>query len=152
MWTLRCFNTSVHRCSLSWVELSCPRLLRGVASSRIWTRDLLITSPTPYRCTTASPYQILLNPASFNLTVLSILLTVSAAVIDTKPGLFGSDAISRHVVSCLETWFFMSRSCLSLDIYPVLALSWAPVSHHVSCLIMSHDCVSVRHSQVFILR
>ena len=23
MWTLRCFNTCVHRCSLSWVELSC---------------------------------------------------------------------------------------------------------------------------------
>jgi len=24
MWTLRCFNTCVHRCSLSWVELSWP--------------------------------------------------------------------------------------------------------------------------------
>ena len=27
MWTLRCFNTCVHRCSLSWVELSCIKVM-----------------------------------------------------------------------------------------------------------------------------
>jgi len=35
------------------VWTTCPRLLRSIVSSRIRTRDLLITSPTLYRYTTA---------------------------------------------------------------------------------------------------
>jgi len=37
------------------VWTTCPRLLRSIVSSRIRTRDLLITSPTLYRYTTAPP-------------------------------------------------------------------------------------------------
>ena len=37
-------------------------------------------------------------------------------------------------MSCLETWFFMSQSWLSLDTCLVLAPSVVSMSCHVSCL------------------
>jgi len=55
MWTLRCFNTCVHRCSLSWVELNHPvehKLSVLIRANRLVNGHLTLmpaTQPRPCR-------------------------------------------------------------------------------------------------------
>ena len=105
----------VLQCTVAYVGLQCNVILESVQLSRL----PLSISPLfpPHSCHLPSTSTTrLLPPSPF-------------------PILTYSDAVSRHA-SCLETWFIMSRSWLSLD----TCMPWLGCvsSFQVSSCLMSH--------------